>query len=104
MARKRGLRGDASSAEDSPQEELLQEIEILQRRISELQQIPVKSIEDDPIRSLRVAVETMQLGVTITDVRGNILYTNPAEARIHGYTVEELTGQEVRLLAPKESW
>jgi len=32
----------------------------------------------------------MQLGVTITDTEGMIIYTNAAEARMHGYSVEEL--------------
>jgi PAS domain-containing protein len=36
---------------------------------------------------LEQAVGTMQLGVTITDVSGHILYTNAAEASMHGYSV-----------------
>ena len=42
----------------------------------------------------------MQLGVTITDTNGRILYSNPADARMHGYTPEELIDREVRLFAP----
>ncbi|MBI2535881.1 MAG: PAS domain S-box protein, partial [Gemmatimonadetes bacterium] len=49
---------------------------------------------------LEKAVETMQLGVTITDTNGRILYTNPADAKMHGYTAEELMGQDVRVFAP----
>lgn len=52
-------------------------------------------------RLLASTIETMQLGVTITDVTGHIIYTNPAEARMHGYTVEELIGQSARMLAPE---
>jgi PAS domain S-box-containing protein/diguanylate cyclase (GGDEF)-like protein len=51
---------------------------------------------------LEKAVETMQIGVTITDTSGRILYSNPAEARMHGYTVEELRGQHARIFAPAE--
>ena len=54
--------------------------------------------------SLKKAVETMQLGVTISDTEGRILYTNPAEANMHGYSVEELLNSEVRMLAPRELW
>ena len=54
------------------------------------------------LRMLRKAVETMQLGVTITDLRGKILYSNPADARMHGYTAEELVGQHARLFARQE--
>ena len=49
---------------------------------------------------LEKAVETMQLGVTITDTGGRILYTNPADARMHGCTVEELIGRDARMFAP----
>ncbi len=48
--------------------------------------------------------ETMQLGVTITDLEGKILYTNPAEAKLHGYKMEELIGKDVRIFAPSELW
>jgi PAS domain S-box-containing protein len=50
---------------------------------------------EDALRRLHKAVETMQLGVTITDIAGKIVYTNSAEARMHGYTVEELIGKDV---------
>lgn len=52
----------------------------------------------------RKALETMQLGVTITDLLGNIIYSNPADAEMHGYRVEELPGKEVRIFAPPEMW
>jgi diguanylate cyclase (GGDEF)-like protein/PAS domain S-box-containing protein len=45
------------------------------------------------------AVETMQLGVTITDLSGKIVYTNPADARMHGYEPAQLIGQDVSAFA-----
>jgi PAS domain S-box-containing protein/diguanylate cyclase (GGDEF)-like protein len=54
------------------------------------------------LRMLRKAVETMQVGVTITGVNGRILYSNPADARMHGYTSEELVGRSARIFAPAE--
>jgi len=54
----------------------------------------------DEVVSLRKAFETTQLGVTINDVDGKIVYTNPAEARNHGYKVEELIGQHSSIFAP----
>ncbi|HEX9936015.1 MAG TPA: EAL domain-containing protein [Longimicrobium sp.] len=54
------------------------------------------------LKMLEKAVETMQIGVTITDVDGRILYTNPAEARMHGYSVDELRGKHARIFAPPE--
>lgn len=53
------------------------------------------------LRMLRKAVETMQIGVTITDTLGRILYSNPADARMHGYGPEELVGQNARIFAPE---
>lgn len=44
----------------------------------------------------------MQIGVTITDTDGRIVYINPADARMHGYEVDELLGREAWILAPPE--
>ena len=48
---------------------------------------------------LERAVETMHIGVTITDPDGKILYTNPADAAMHGYSVDELLGQDAAILS-----
>jgi len=53
---------------------------------------------------LQKAVETANIGVTVTDLEGRILYTNPAEAEMHGYSVEELFGKDARIFAPPEPW
>jgi PAS domain S-box-containing protein len=55
---------------------------------------------EDWLRRLGKAVETMQIGVTISDADGKILYSNPADAEMHGYLVEELIGQNSRIFAP----
>lgn len=52
---------------------------------------------------LKKAVETMQLGVTISDLDGKILYTNLADAQMHGYQVDDLLGQDVGIFAPPDS-
>ena len=53
-------------------------------------------------RILQKAVETMHLGVTITDINRKIIYTNPADAKMHGYTTQELMGEDVGIFAPSE--
>jgi diguanylate cyclase (GGDEF)-like protein/PAS domain S-box-containing protein len=58
----------------------------------------------DDLRQLKKAVDTLQIGLSITDVTGRILYTNPAEAAMHGFTVEELLHSEGRALSPREDW
>ena len=55
---------------------------------------------EEQILRLKKAIEDMRLGVTITDLGGKILYTNPAEARMHGYQVEDLIGQDIGIFAP----
>jgi two-component system sensor histidine kinase UhpB len=56
------------------------------------------------LRYLEQAVETLSVGVTVRDVDGHIVYTNPAEASIHGYSTDEISGMSARQLAPEESW
>jgi PAS domain S-box-containing protein len=46
------------------------------------------------------AVEAMQLGVTITDTQGRIVYVNPTDAELHGYTPAELIGRDANIYAP----
>ncbi|MCP3962694.1 MAG: PAS domain S-box protein [bacterium] len=53
------------------------------------------------LRLLEKAVETVSLGVTITDMQGKIIYVNAADARMHGYSVDELIGKEARMYSAK---
>ena len=64
--------------------------------------IEQKQAEQGLIR-LQKAIQTMRLGVTITDQERNIVYTNPADAKMHGYTADELIGKDVRIFSPKEN-
>jgi PAS domain S-box-containing protein len=57
---------------------------------------------EERLQRFEIAVENMQVGLTITDTEGKIVYTNPADARMHGYQVRELLGRDVRVLAPRE--
>ncbi len=54
----------------------------------------------EELRLLKTSIETISTGITIADIDGKILYTNPAEAMIHGYTVEELVGMNVSIFSP----
>ncbi len=54
--------------------------------------------------SVHQAMDRMQLGVTITDLEGRILYINEADAAMHGYAVDELLGDSVRVFSPRDSW
>jgi len=52
--------------------------------------------------ALKRTVEDMQLGVTVSDLTGKIIYVNQAEARMHGYQPQELTGKDIGLFASPE--
>ncbi len=70
----------------------------------ELDTAPSDRFHRDELLLLRQAVETMQIGVTLTDLDGRIIYSNPAEAEMHGYQPGELAGLSARDLAPSTSW
>jgi diguanylate cyclase (GGDEF)-like protein/PAS domain S-box-containing protein len=59
---------------------------------------------EERLALLERALQAVDLGVTITDASGRIVFTNPAEAHMHGYRVEELYGRPARSLAPPELW
>jgi diguanylate cyclase (GGDEF)-like protein/PAS domain S-box-containing protein len=48
------------------------------------------------LEMLKVAVDSLPIGITFSDVNGIIIYSNPAEGQIHGYEVGELIGKEAR--------
>jgi two-component system, cell cycle sensor histidine kinase and response regulator CckA len=62
---------------------------------------PRKQAEADMER-LKVAIEHAGEVIVITDIQGNIQYTNPAFARVTGYSIEEAYRQNPRLLKSGE--
>lgn len=71
---------EATSKMRLTEEHLKNEIESLMEKAKYLKQI-------------KQSIETMKLGVSITDVHGKILYVNPAQAEMHGYDQDELLGK-----------
>lgn len=72
-------------------------IQLVVRDISE------RKRTEELLRKLGKAVETTQVGITITDNEGRIVYVNPADAAMHGYRVEELIGQRSNIFASPRS-
>lgn len=60
------------------------------------------SKREETLRMLKKALKTTNIGITISDMDRRIIFTNPSEADMHGYSVEELIGKDVRIFAPKE--
>ena len=91
--------------EEKTREQLVSELSDLRtwaRKFSDLYDEYEQAIRR--LRSFEKALETMQIGVTITDLEGNIFYINSAELEMHGYAGEDLRGKNVRMFAPTDSW
>ena len=71
-------------------------LDLLNREVEERKRV------EKSLRSLKKAIETIQLGITVCDTKGKIVYTNSAEARMHGYEADELIGKDVNVFAPSE--
>jgi PAS domain S-box-containing protein len=82
--------------DESKTRDLKKEVRALRRRNARLEALQVRRAEEH--LGLKKVVDRLQQGVTIKDMEGRILYSNPAEARMHGYTRKELMGQEGRIL------
>lgn len=48
----------------------------------------------DRLRLLKEAIDSLPIGITLSDTSGKIIYSNPTEALMHGYFVEELIGRD----------
>ena len=64
--------------------------------------ISARKRAEEQLHKLKKAIETTEVGITITDQHGLIEYVNPADARMHGYRVDELLGQRSNIFSPKE--
>lgn len=60
--------------------------------------ITARKTAEDNIRKLSRAVEQSPVSIVITNLEGNIEYANAMACKITGYTLEELLGQNPRLL------
>jgi len=77
-------------------------IPTIQRELRETKMRLEHKQAKEGLHQLDKAIETISLGVTIANIQGEIIYTNPAEAKIHGYTMEELIGKNIGIFAPNK--
>jgi diguanylate cyclase (GGDEF)-like protein/PAS domain S-box-containing protein len=75
----------------------------LHRLVGTLQDITDMRHVEDRLSMLKEAVDCLPIGITIIDVNGEIIYLNPAEAAMHGYSNKELLGTEARRLGKKQN-
>ncbi|UCD23159.1 MAG: PAS domain S-box protein [Gemmatimonadota bacterium] len=82
---------------------LTDELKKLRQQLSDVEKALAEANQArERLQRFETAAANMQVGLTITDSGGTILYTNPAEAEMHGFAIEELLGTDVRVLAPPE--
>jgi two-component system cell cycle sensor histidine kinase/response regulator CckA len=65
-----------------------------------VQRVAVADRLEDIVQGITMGLDAMNLGVTMTDVEGKIIYVNPTEAKLHHRAVDELLGHDVGVLAP----
>ena len=66
-----------------------------------IKDISERKRSEKTLLELKKAVETMQMGVTISDISGTILYVNAAEAFMHGYSVSGLLGKDIGIFCKR---
>jgi len=71
---------------------LIHRLRTLLRGSSQQQQCTENA--EDWLLMLKEAVDSLPIGITLSDTSGKIVYSNPTEALMHGYSVEELIGRE----------
>lgn len=90
---------------DKSREQLIAELTDLRQWVKKFEQL-YEEYESaiKTLRSFEKALETMQIGVTISDPKGNVMFINAAELDMHGYSGEDLRGQSVSIFAPNGKW
>jgi PAS domain S-box-containing protein len=90
---------------DKTKEQLIEEVVEIRARLNKIE---AAYTEFDravaKLISFEKALETMHIGVTITNLEGDILYVNSADLEMHGYSAEELKGRSVSIFAPDKHW
>lgn len=77
---------------------------VIRRELAEAEIRRQRRQTEQELALLKKAIETLPIGVTICDMERKIIFTNQAEASMHGYAIEELIGLNVRELAPERTW
>jgi PAS domain S-box-containing protein len=86
-------------------EQLINELHALRIRLAECEVMELELKRTmEKLAALEQMVNNLPMGVTISDLEGRILYTNPAEAQMHGYAVDELLDRETKIFAPQGRW
>lgn len=67
--------------------------------VGTIQDVTEIRLNENRTLMLKQAIECLPIGITLVDTNGRTIFVNPAEAELHGYSVEELVGAEAGQLA-----
>jgi len=67
--------------------------------VGTIQDVTEIRLNENRTLMLKQAIECLPIGITLVDTNGKTIFVNPAEAELHGYSVEELAGAEAGQLA-----
>jgi len=85
---------------DKTKEELIEQIELLQKRIAELQILDSERKQEQDIRCLATVVRDSNDAITIQDFEGQIIAWNHGAELMYGYSEEEALQINIGLLTP----
>lgn len=94
---------DLEDEDDVETQFINESIDLQQQNANLIKARDMKKKEVDGLL-LEKALDYFPLGITIKDVQGKVIYTNYAEAELHGYKVEEIMNREAKMFAPQELW
>jgi len=61
-----------------------------------------RRLAEDELRDFRVIADNANYGMGVADLAGNLLYLNKSFASVHGYSVDDLLGQNLSVLHSEE--
>ncbi len=84
-------------------QELQDELTKLRQRIADLEaQESERKRGEEEIKKFKIIADNAAYGVSIGDMEGRLIYVNESYAQMHGYTVDELIGQNIFTLYPDD--
>jgi PAS domain S-box-containing protein len=88
---------------EKTKEELTKEVKTLRSKIAELE--TAQSVYKQEARSAKVfktIIDKVNYGVAISDLDGNLVHVNVAFAKMHGYSPDEVIGENLNIFHNKE--
>ena len=70
--------------------------------VSIIRDITDRKLVEEEIRKFKTIADQANYGVVIVDIEGNLIYANGYFTQMHGYTVDEIIGQNIQIFHNEE--